>query len=111
MTLANVMLLAHSNFRSHRIELWHGEQTCRLMQPPGGDLQGRPGDTISLLPLGGDASGITLSGTKYPLHDAALTTGMPRGVSNVIETLPARVEFSEGLLLVVHTPKNSEELL
>ncbi|MBN2239830.1 MAG: thiamine diphosphokinase [Dehalococcoidales bacterium] len=105
MSIANILLVTHSRFRTHRIEIWHGEQTAWLIRPPGGNFPGVPGDTISLVPLGGTASGITLTGMKYPLHNAVLATGIPRGISNIIENQPARVDFSDGLLLAVHTPE------
>ena len=62
---------------------------------------GAPGSTVSLLPFGGDADGVTTDGLVYPLADESLALGSARGVSNVIGVandqirvdLPVRVEF------------------
>lgn len=104
MTIANILLMAHPGLRSCRVEVWHGSQTAWLIKPPGEDIAGHPGDTVSLIPLGGDASGITTEGLKYSLEQARLTFGAARGISNLLERPPARVRLSEGLLLAVHTP-------
>ncbi len=104
MTIANVLLLAHPDLGSCEVEVWHGEQTGWVIKPQGGDISGHPGDTVSLIPLGGDARGITTKGLKHSLTDAQLAFGPARGISNLLEEPAARVDLSEGLLLAVHTP-------
>ncbi|MBN2076347.1 MAG: thiamine diphosphokinase [Dehalococcoidales bacterium] len=108
MTISNIQLIAHASSGSCRIEIWHGEQTGWFIQPPGEDIHRNPGDTISLIPIGGYASGITTKGMKYPLNNEELTM-KSRGVSNRIESPPAHVTFRDGQLLVVHTPGNAPE--
>lgn len=103
-TIANILLIAHTSLSSCRIEVWHGEQTGWVIKPPGEDISGHPGDTVSLIPLGGYASGITTKGLKYPLKDEELTFGPARGISNLMEKSSAHIKLSEGLLLAVHTP-------
>src|SRR3972149_51102 len=51
------------------------------------DLAGRPGDIVSLLPLG-DAAGVTTVGLRYPLDDEDLPAGPARGGSNGREGRP-----------------------
>ncbi len=104
MALANVLVLAHPRLAPLRVELWAGRQTAWLIRPPGGEVSGAPGDTLSLIPLGGDASGVTTAGLEYPLRGETLAFGPARGVSNVVVEQPARVDLREGLLLAVHTP-------
>jgi thiamine pyrophosphokinase len=104
MTIGNIMLITNTSFSSCGIEVWHGEQTGWVIKPPGEDISGRPGDTVSLIPLGGDASGITTEGLAYPLKDAELPSGSVRGISNLLEKSSAHVELSNGLLLAVHSP-------
>lgn len=104
MTLANVMLLADERLAGAHVELWRADQTAWIIRPPGGPLPGRVGDTISLIPLGGTASGMTTHNLAYPLKAESLPVGPARGLSNVIRQIPASVQLAAGLLLVVHTP-------
>ena len=104
MTMANILLMTHADLSSCRTEVWHGEQTGWVIRPPGDDIAGHPGDTVSLIPLGGNASGVTTKGLKYPLLEAVLTFGPARGISNLLEEASAHVKLSDGLLLAVHTP-------
>ncbi|MFC1969221.1 thiamine diphosphokinase [Chloroflexota bacterium] len=104
MTIANILLITHASLSSCRIEVWHGEQTGWIIKPPGEDISGHPGDTVSLIPLGGDASGITTKGLKYSLKDEKLTFGPARGLSNLLEKPSVHIRLSEGLLLAIHIP-------
>ena len=104
MTIANMLLITHASLSSCRIELWHGEQTGWIIKPPGEGISGRPEDTVSLIPMGGDASGITTKGLKYSLKDEDLTFGSTRGASNLLEKPSAHIKLSEGILLMIHIP-------
>ncbi len=104
MTLANVLLLTHPALRRAHVEMWNGDQTAWLIRPPDGAVNGAPGDTLSLIPLGGPARGVATLGLKYPLRGETLAFGPARGVSNVLTVSTVRVELREGLLLAVHTP-------
>jgi thiamine pyrophosphokinase len=64
------------------------------------DITDRQGDTLSLIPLGGDASGITTHGMVYPLADETLYFGSSRGVSNIILSNQAQVIIKAGILLL-----------
>ncbi|MFC1917428.1 thiamine diphosphokinase [Chloroflexota bacterium] len=107
MTIANILLLTHASLRSCRIDVWHGEQMGWVIKPPGEDISGHPGDTVSLIPLGGDASGITTKGLKYSLKDEDLTFGSTRGISNQMEKPSAHIKLTAGLLLAIHTPSRA----
>ena len=63
------------------------------------------GATVTLLPSGGPARGITTAGLRYPLEDGELSAWSTRGVSNVVEDTPVTVDVSEGCLLVIR-PRN-----
>jgi len=107
MTIANILLITRASLSSCRIEIWHGEQTGWVIKPPGEDISGHPGDTVSLMPLCSDASGITTTGLKYSLKDENLTFCSTRGISNLMEKPSAHIKLSEGLLLAIHTPGRS----
>jgi len=104
MAIANILLIAHSKFHSCRIEVWHGEQTGWIIKPPGENIPGNYGDTLSLIPINGRASGISTTGLKFPLDSEELTFAPARGISNVMEKQSVHIKLNDGLLLVVHTP-------
>jgi thiamine pyrophosphokinase len=120
--LANVLLLARPELARVKAAIADGPVTIHLLRGDGGDaktrrprdaetgregahleLGGAPGDLLSLLPVGGDAAGVTTRGLAYPLHDETLYMGQARGVSNVFEAATAHVWLRSGLLLVIHT--------
>ncbi len=106
MTLANLHLLAHPDLAGRRVEVWHGDQTARVIRPPGDEIQGITGDLVSLVPLQGDVTDISTHGLEYALCDESLFFAAARGLSNVMTTSTARVAINRGLVLAVHTPAN-----
>lgn len=104
MAMANVLLLTHPALAALRVTLWHGAQTAWLIRPPGDTAHGQPGDTLSLIPLGGTAEGLTTRGLMYALNDEPLPFGPARGVSNVFTEATAHMDLRAGALLAVHTP-------
>jgi thiamine pyrophosphokinase len=104
-TTANLLLLALPELREIDVRIVEGPQTAFLIHA-GGDgvlIEGQPGATVSLIPLKGDALGVTAEGLEWPLHDDTLRFGLARGVSNVLRVGQARVRIRQGLLLCVVT--------
>ena len=103
-TLANIYLLTQPALANRDVRLVAGNQTLWLVGPGDHNLDGSPGDTISLLPLAGDAQNVRTTNLAYPLRGETLRFGPARGVSNVIAATGARVHLDAGVLIVVHTP-------
>ncbi len=103
-TLANIALLSLDALSGCDVRLVAGRQTLWLIGAGEHIVHGRAGDTVSLLPLGGDAIGITTAGLEYPLRDETLRFGPARGVSNVMVGTRAQVRLRTGILAVIHTP-------
>ncbi|PIE64102.1 MAG: thiamine diphosphokinase [Desulfobacterales bacterium] len=102
MSLANIMLAAAPRYRA--VDIFLGDDTCIIRILHSGkkyNLTLQKGQLVSLLPLCGDVSGITLKGFEYPLEDATITFGSSRGVSNVAADENNRVHFQKGILLCV----------
>jgi len=100
-TLANLLLLAHPDFAG--LDLWlvaHQQEICLVRHEV--TLEGRPGDLVSLTPIGGDAVGVTTEYLEYPLRDETLHLGQSKGVSNVMTAKRASIRLREGLLLCFH---------
>jgi thiamine pyrophosphokinase len=70
-------------------------------------IHGSPGDTLSLLPLAGDVSGIRTTGLRYPLESETLIFGKSRGISNELTNPEATISVSSGILLCIHTSGSS----
>ena len=101
-TLANLLLPVLAEFTGVKITLIDGSQEIRLARSGQTlDLVGQPGDTVSLIPLGGDVNGITTRGLEYPLLGEALRFGSTRGISNVLLEAKATICVDEGVLLCV----------
>jgi thiamine pyrophosphokinase len=101
--MANVYLLALPELRGVDAGLAAGNQMIYLLHPGTHTLHGETGDTVSLIPIGGSASGVSTQQLKYPLRGETLYFGPARGISNVMLADTATISLTEGLLLVVHT--------
>ena len=102
MTIANILLIANPLYTSLKMRLLDGTQELVLLRA--GERMGLhrcSGDTISLIPLAGDAQGIITQGLEYSLNNETLKFGSTRGVSNVFIQETAQVFLREGLLLCV----------
>lgn len=101
--LANVALLASARFASTTIEACVGPAWVGVVHGGGPALAftGAPGETVSLIPAGGDARNVVTEGLRYPLRGDDLRAGSTRGVSNVVDTGPVSVRLGAGTLVVV----------
>ena len=104
--LGNLLLLAQEDVVDLDLAVLNGKETLRVLRGPGSlTLIGQPGDTLSILPIGGDAVDVSLHGLAYPLTKARLPLGTSRGISNVLEAHQARITLGEGALIVIHTDR------
>jgi thiamine pyrophosphokinase len=108
--LANVLLLADPAIGTD-VRLQRGSTLARAINGPG-TLQLEVGveATVTLLPVGGAAAGVTTHGLRYPLEGEPLMVGRSRGLSNVVTGEPASVSLQTGTLLVIEirNPKEGE---
>ncbi len=112
-TLANLLLLAHPDFRAVRLRLVDGPQQIYLIQDQA-VIEGQPGDTVSLIALQGEAQGVTTHGLEYPLQRGRLVFGSTLGVSNVLLGAQAAVTVETGLVacVVIHqNPPDNERMV
>jgi thiamine pyrophosphokinase len=106
-TLANLLLPASADFSALDIRLIDGQQEIFLVKESHKiEIQGKPGDILSLIPLYGDASGITTEGLEYALTEGTLQFGSTRGISNVLLGYKAGITCRKGLLVgvLIHAP-------
>ena len=101
-SLANILLLAHPRFAALRLRLVDGSDTFWIIRDRAA-VHGAAGDRLSLLPLGGEVDGVTLTGLEYPLTEGVLRFGHTTGVSNVFAAAEATISIGRGVLLAIHT--------
>lgn len=65
-------------------------------------LIGKPGDIVSVLPLGSKATGVTEIGFEYSLKDAELEVQNPYSVSNRLMGEQGYIKVQSGILAVFH---------
>ncbi len=102
-TLGNIYLLALPALHERDVKLVAGKQAAWLLHPGRHTINGRPNDTLSLIPMGGAVKNIYTHGLYYSLQGETLELGPARGMSNVFTTPSARISFDGGLLFIVHT--------
>ena len=103
---ANLLLLADPGYDGVRLEARRGALRIRPIRGNGSlSLAGPVGALVTLLPVNGDAEGVTTEGLRFPLRDETLRFGRARGLSNEVASLPATVTVRKGSLLVFETPQ------
>jgi len=108
MSAGNINLLAARARPGRRIILIAGGQTLfPLAGPDRLGLSDHMGATVSLIPVGQQAAGVSLSGMAFPLANETLSLGSTRGISNRVISTPAEVSFKTGRLLVVIIPPDT----
>ena len=98
--LAGVLLLGSDRYAHVEVDAIAGPALVHVIR---GErvLEGEPGELLSLLPLGGDAGGVTTDGLRYPLAGETLAAGSTRGVSNEFVATRALVRVARGVVLAV----------
>lgn len=98
--LANIAALASHDLRDTEVRARLGPHDVHVVRGSR-ELDVPAGATVTLLPSGGPARGITTAGLRYALEDDELAAWSARGVSNVAEDTPVHVDVRDGCLLVV----------
>ena len=107
--LANVMLLVEPALSPVEIRLQRGTTLVRCISGAHSlAIEAGVGATVTLLPLGGDAIGVSTEGLNYPLQEETLVMGRSRGLSNVVVEQPASVSVRAGSLLVIEIGNKME---
>ena len=106
-TIANLLLLARPEWGPAQLITVEGPDTAYLVR--GGDsleIDGKPGETVSLIPLSPLVRGVTTQGLRWALNEAELSFGSTLGISNELDSVPAVIHTTGGVLLVVHRTEN-----
>ena len=95
-------LLSDPLYRAAGVRSEDGQTEAFFISQPA-EIDGAPGDTVSLIAWGQPAEGVTTEGLEYPLKAETLSPYRTRGVSNRMTAEKASVSLTSGLLLCIHT--------
>lgn len=102
--LANVYLLGIGLEKGVSIEIVDAHNRIRMIDSSLEiDKEDQFGAFVSILPVKGDAKGVSLEGMKYPLENTNVSCFSSLGISNEIVGERARISVAEGVLLVIES--------
>jgi len=101
--IANLMVLASPQWAAAIVTATVGESRLWVVHHSA-VLHLQPGDPLSILPVGGPATGLATSGLEWELQDDNLIPWAARGVSNVVTRSPVEISVREGVVLAISSP-------
>ena len=106
-TLGNLALLSRPDLDDCSMRIDDGLTEVALLRHTI-TLACQPGDTVSLLPWGGEAGGVVTHGLEYALEGETLLPWQTRGISNRCTGKRFSVSLEQGALLLIHTRQNQD---
>lgn len=64
-------------------------------------VNGAPGEILSVVPVSGRVTGLTLEGLAYPLTNKTISMGDTLGISNVFTGSTAQIRLDSGIVLII----------
>ncbi len=101
-TLANLFLLMLPELANLRVTLTDGTDDVFLIRDIV-EIEGKPGDRVSLIPINGAVTQVKTQNLKFPLDNETLYPEKSRGISNVMTEKRAKVSIGSGCLLCIHS--------
>lgn len=100
--LGNAAVIASPALRATRVRWVLERETAYAVHGGRGPLTlpAEAGDVFSVIPVGGTAAGVTITGAKWNLHGETLEAGSSLGISNRALSPETTVETDAGVLLV-----------
>lgn len=100
--VGDIQLLSSSRLAVCTVTARFGPARLTVVRPnDAGAFEGAARTHVSLLPVHGDATGVTTSGLRWPLVDGHLVAGTTRALSNELCGGPATVSVRSGTLAVL----------
>lgn len=101
-TLGNIHLLIKAAKLGAQVKIIDENHQIYIITPQlSAEINGQPGNTVSLIPLTTEVKGVYSQGLKWELQNRTFTIGNPFGVSNQLTSDKASVNIEEGILLVI----------
>lgn len=100
-TLANIGLMHYARNMDMKPRIITSEEEIVIIENEEITLYGKKGDTISIIPIIGDANNVTLSKLEYPLSDGKIRYLSPLGISNVMLEDECSIKIEDGYALII----------
>lgn len=100
-TIANINLLYYVKERDIVPRIISEKEDVYIAVNEKLKIEGNKGDIISVIPIKGDAIGVTLDNLEYPLENYNMRYSEPLGISNVMLTDSCVISVKEGALLII----------
>jgi thiamine pyrophosphokinase len=98
--LSSLLLLGSERYARSQIDAFVGEARVHVLRSER-ELEGEPGEALTLLAVNGPAEGVVTEGFAYALRGETLEPGSSRGVSNAFAAERACVSLERGVLLAI----------
>lgn len=100
-TLANIGLMNYIKENSIRPRILTSEEEIFMVKNETINLNGKKGDTISVISINGELKGVTLEKLEYPLDNAIVNHLSPLGISNVMLEDECIISIEDGCALII----------
>ena len=100
-TLANIGLMHYVRQMNIIPRIITSEEEITIIKNEEVILKGKKGDTISIIPIMGDASNVTLNKLEYPLNNAKMNYLSSLGISNVMLEDECSIKTEDGYALII----------
>jgi len=101
--LGNIGLLFYARDNLVDLTILDEKNKMYLLKEGINELSVEPKASLSFIAFGGEVSGITLEGFKYPLNNYTLKVGSSRCISNVVVSKSPRVIAKKGILIAIES--------
>ncbi|WP_195250799.1 thiamine diphosphokinase [Romboutsia sp. 1001713B170207_170306_H8] len=104
-TIANINLLYYIKEKGIKPRILSEDEEINILINEQVIINGNKGDLISVIPINGDANGVTLENLEYPLVNHNMKYSVPLGISNVMLDNNCKVSVNQGTLLIIKNIK------
>ena len=100
-TLANIGLMHYVREMNIIPRIITSEEEIAIIKNEELILQGKKGDTVSIIPIMTDANNVTLKKLEYPLNNAKMGYLSSLGISNVMLENECSIKIEDGYALII----------
>ena len=100
-TLANIGLMHYVRQMNIIPRMISSEEEIAIIKNEEVILQGKKGDTVSIIPIMTDANNVTLKKLEYPLNNARMGYLSSLGISNVMLENECSIKIEDGYALII----------